>query len=383
MSGTPHPGRPVRLAVLVLPMLLASLPILAETGGRLIGTVVDENLQTLPDVLITVSGPGTVGVRRMQTGKDGRYAFLGLPMNQPFIVRADGEGKVAKVYAGIWVRESGDTRRDFRLRPPGHHETLVVLDGKIPSHRIALEGAKKALPGSAIELDIEGQTLADTRRLAEEMLHQPNAVLALGRSAALLARREGRQTPVVFALVPDPAGDNLPASNICGVALNEGLDQQLDRLSTFAPEVRNLVTLFDPRRQGRSVTELERLARQRGMTLTARSVRSLKDVDRRIAKLAQDPGDAVFLLWDPEFFDEQVLGRIRTFVETRDLVYIVPDASLLAARRTFTDGPGFRGMGERAGVLIGEIYRGLEPLNVGIVFPEKRVFESRAAAPAP
>lgn len=364
-------------------MFLVSPASLGETGGRLIGNAVDENLRPLAGVLVTVSGSGAVGVHNVQTDENGRYAVPGLPMREPLVVRAIAEGKVPKVYVGIWVRLGGDTRRDFRLRPPEHHETLVLLDRRIPSHLLALEGAKRTLPGSALELAIAGETLEDARLVSEEMLHQPNAVLALGRAAARLARRGARQTPVVFALVPDPREGNLLSSTTCGVALNDGLEDQLDRLAAIAPEARNLVTIFDPRRLGRSVTELGRLAKKRGMTVTARSARNLGHVEKAIIKLSRDPGDAFFLLWDPEFFDERTLSLIREFVQTNDLIYIVPDPSLLAAGGTFTDAPGFHAMGERAGVLVGEIFNGLQTLDVGIVFPEEHIFATHREEPAP
>ena len=364
-------------------MFLASTASLGETGGRLIGDAVDENLQPLAGVLVTVSGPGAVGVYSAHTDEKGRYSVLGLPMHEPLVVRAIAEGKVPKVYVGIWVRQGGDTRRDFRLRPPDHHETLVLLDQRIPSHQLALEGARQTLPGSVVELPIKEESLEDARLVSEAVSHQPNAVMALGRTAARLARRGARQTPVVFALVPDPQGDKLLSSTVCGVALNDGLEDQLDRLSKVAPQARSLVTIFDPRRQGRSVTELGRLAKQRGMTLTARSARNIGHVERAIIDLSRDPGDAFFLLWDPEFFDEPTLGLIRGFVQTHDLIYIVPDTSLLAMGGTLTDAPGFRVMGERAGTLIGEIYRGGQPLDIGIVFPEERTVATHPEAPAP
>jgi len=234
-----------------------------------------------------------------------------------------------------------------------------------------------------VELALDGESLENTRRVNDEMMHQPNAVLALGRTAALVARRECRQTPVVFALVPDPRGDNLPSATMCGIALNGGLDAQLERLVSVDSGARSVVTIFDPRRQAVSVPELGRLAKQRGLTLTARPVRSLKNVDRMLADLSADPADAFFLLWDPEFFDAQTLDRIRAFVQEHSMTYIVPDASLLAVGGTFADAPGFEAMGRQAGTLIGEIYRGLPPLEVGVVAAEGRTFTTRLEAPAP
>jgi len=119
------------------------------------------------------------------------------------------------------------------------------------------------------------------------------------------------------------------------------------------------------------------------MAVTARSARNLGHVERAIIKLSRDPGDAFFLLWDPELLDERTLSLIREFVQANDLVYIVPDPSLLAAGGTFTDAPGFHAMGERAGGLVGEIFNGLEPLDVGVVFPEEHTFATYREDPAP
>lgn len=348
---------------------------LAETGGRLVGHVVDENFQPLQEALITVTGTGAVGVYTSRTDEKGWYSIVGLPMHEALIVKGEAPGKIDKVYAGIWVQRGQDTERDFRLRPPGHHEILVLLDPDNPTHVLALEGARSTLPGSIVEAVVKGTTLKDERLVRYEISHLPNAVVSIGRDASLLARREARQSPMIFMLVPDPKGDKLLRSNSCGIALNSGLQEQLARLAEVAPGAKNLVTVFNPRRLARVVRDLRAAAKERGMTLTARSARSVEEAARVLERMRSDPADVFFLLHDPEFFDEPRLSLIRKFVEERDLIYVVPDTYFFDMGGNLTDAPGFRAMGEEAGIIVRHVLGGSPALlELGVVVPDKRTF---------
>lgn len=373
--------RSVALVSAWIVILLLATAAHGETGGRLIGYVVDENQDPLPGAVISVTGTGAVGIYTATSDERGWYAVVGLPLHEPLIVRGRAPGKVPKVYAGIGVKEGGDVRRDFCLRPPDHHELLVLLDPDLPSHVLALAGLRATFDGHIATVEVKGTTMSDERRVREQILRQPNVVAAFGENAARIARREGRQVPVVFTLVPDPRGDKLLTSNTCGVALNGGYAAQLDRLKEIAPDARTVVTVFDPRELAPSVRNLRKEAIERGLELVSLPVRNRRHLERALENLADQPADAFFLLFDPDFFDESKLAMIERFVEQEDLIYIVPDASLLGTDEAFTSAPGFHAMGERTGRLILQMLQDQEmPMQLGVVFPEARDFVVQRSA---
>src|SRR5262245_51223713 len=131
-------NRPVGACGALLIMLaLSAVPAMAQ--GRLSGYVTGEDGSALPGVTIEVTGPGAVGVHHAVSDDRGFYELPGLPPYETLVVSARREGRVPVTYAGLRAVSGHGTRRDFRLRTPGHYEVLVVLDPRIPFHRIALE----------------------------------------------------------------------------------------------------------------------------------------------------------------------------------------------------------------------------------------------------
>src|SRR5688572_27489341 len=145
-------------------LVLAASPAAAQ--GRLSGYVTAEDGRALAGVTIEVTGPGAVGVHHAVSDTRGFYELPGLPPHQTLVVKARQEGRIPVVYAGLRATSGRGTRRDFRLRPPGYHDVLIVLDPRIPFHRIALEGALGTAPRTATVVELSGVRRDDERLLS-------------------------------------------------------------------------------------------------------------------------------------------------------------------------------------------------------------------------
>jgi len=363
-------------------LLLAVAPAFAVWSGRLTGTVTDEDGRPMPGVAITVTGSGTVGRRSATTDDEGVYMVLGLPLREELVVRADAPGKVSMVYRGVLARENYGTRRDFRLRPPGLHEILVIAAPGHEAYGEARAGLDDTIAGRVVTLDLTGRNLHDARALHRSLEDLPNAVIAIGRDAAHLARENIRTVPVVYLMVPDPLGVDMVATNICGVALNGGYESTLERFARFDPAAHRLVTFYDPHRLARAVTDLQQAAAGMGMRLDAVSVDTPSALLSAVSALRPGAYDALFLMMDPGLLDMETLGELGERLATKRLSYIVPDPSLMKRGGTFMFAPGFREMGAEAGRLANSIVAdGLVPSQMGLVFPAARNFavdETRA-----
>src|SRR5688572_29226399 len=214
-----------------LTIALASLLMtssIALAAGRLSGYVTDENGLPLGGVTIEVKGTGTVGLHQAISDARGFYELPGLPQREPLVVTARSDGHVPVVYEGLAARAAHGTRRDIRLRPPGMREVLLVLDARIPYHRIALAGARQEVPGTATVLELSGSRTVDLRSLRRAADTRPNAILAIGSEAARLVRATVPDIPVVYTMVMDPWSEDLAGTNFCGVALNDGFEGALE-----------------------------------------------------------------------------------------------------------------------------------------------------------
>ncbi len=356
----------VALIGVVVLCALAAAAARADDTGRITGRVTDQDARPVVGARVTITGRGAVGRYEAVTDEGGNYAVPGLPLRQPLEVRAEATGLTPMAFSGLLSRPGFGTRRDFRLRPPGSHEVLILVDRGWEHHRTVVDGARSTLDGSITELEIAAGRLRDGRRLKEAMASLPNGVVAVGRRSARLARREIKNAPVVFSMVPDPIGDDLTTTNMCGIALNGGAEGQLDRLSEVDPGARRLVTVYDPRRLARAVLDLRRAAFDRGMTVRAVPARDGRQVVAALEARALDGADAFYLLADPDLLEGDALARIREAVARRGLIAVVPDLALADTATAVSAVPGFHRMGAHAGRLLNVIIStGLAPSSVG------------------
>jgi iron complex outermembrane receptor protein len=100
--------RPVWLLAVLLPLLLATAPLAAQSG-TLQGTVTDSAGATLSNAAVTVEGTGL----RATSGASGGYEIRGVPAGS-FTVRARLIGFQAST-ARVTVEPGATARQDFTL----------------------------------------------------------------------------------------------------------------------------------------------------------------------------------------------------------------------------------------------------------------------------
>jgi ABC-type uncharacterized transport system substrate-binding protein len=246
---------------------------------------------------------------------------------------------------------------------------IVVLDGRVPYHLLALDGARTTLPGKVEVLDL-ARSPSPGRDLMRALEGMPSAVLAIGAEAASLARALVRDVPVIHSMVPDPHPDELAAVNVCGIALVGGFERQIERLRMLDPGVEALGVIYDPSRLTRAVSRLREAAEAAGLRLEAGHVHQSGDLPRALDDLAGRELDAFMVLMDPEVYTAANFAEVQRFAEARDLILIVPDASLARVGKAFSFHPGFWESGAGAGRLVRQIVSGrLSPAEVGILTP--------------
>jgi ABC-type uncharacterized transport system substrate-binding protein len=363
-----------RAMAMAVVLVAATVPALSQGVGSVSGRVTDEQGGPLSGVTITLMSPGVLGTMQATTGEEGRFLIPGVPGIHPLSIRAATPGRVAVEYVGHTARRDGVLQVNFVLRPPGEHDILVLVEGGVPYHEIALEGARSTMPGRVSTMVILDDSATTTRLLRVALERRPNAVLAIGEGAARMARRHIKDTPIVYAMVPDPEDAGLVSANMCGVPLNGGFASQLAHLRHVAPDARRIGTIHRAGRMDDCLRDLRRAADEAGLELTAADVHpgDTKGLERALAALEAEPLDAFLVLMEPGLLDADGFEHLAAFAERRRVVLGVPDPALVTDESTFAFAPGFREMGAFAGTLVRRILEGrAEPSDIGTVFPDR------------
>jgi hypothetical protein len=357
-------------AVAVATAALVATPLMAAEAGQLAGLVTDEEGNAIAGARLTMTGPATAGTRRTTTDAVGRYRLVAMDAVRPVDILVEADGKVAVRYRELRVRPDRLNRLDVRLRSLGTHDVIVLMDPRVPYHRVALDGARSVLSGSARVLEMTDASPSWRQALATALEESPSAVLAIGEEAAGAARSLVRDLPVVHCMVPDPNPSDLASGNLCGVPLVGAVDRQVERLRQLDPRIRRIGTIYDPSRLSDAVARFRRSAAEAGLTLVTGHVHQPEDFPHALDDLVREDPDAFVVLLDPEVYTARNFSLLRQFIEEKDRILIVPDPSMAVVEKSFTFGPGFWDSGAAAGRLVKQIVDGrLRPADIGLWDP--------------
>lgn len=107
-------------------LFLASLPVVAQTTGRLRGTVLDQDGLALPGATVTVSGETLMGGSRVAiTGETGAFRFAALPPGV-YNVIAELDGFKPESLAGVKVSVNATASANFVVYPADFTEVVTV-----------------------------------------------------------------------------------------------------------------------------------------------------------------------------------------------------------------------------------------------------------------
>ncbi len=195
------------------------------------------------------------------------------------------------------------------VNPVLAEEVAILKSAEISAYTEAIQAYKSHLPPSfevGLEYSLQGD-MSKGRNLARRIrASDADIVLAVGLKAALAAKLEILDIPVVFCLVLDPAQYGLPTKNMVGLSLEIPLEQQLKSLQTIVPKLSRLGVLFDPEKTQGMKTRLEEEAEPLGLQIIAQEVGSEQEVAASLRALSSSI-DALWLLPDSTVLTESTL----------------------------------------------------------------------------
>lgn len=260
------------------------------------------------------------------------------------------------------------------LPDPARASEIAVLKSSsdIAAYSQAVETLKAELPASVTvtEYDLQGD-IARGQKLARKVRASDAAVVvAVGLKAALVAKLEIVDVPVIFCMVLDPARYDLRAPNLTGISLQIPIERQFNTIREILPKASRLGVLYDPEKTGGLVEDARRTAKSLGLALIERQVRAEKQVPAALRELLPQI-EALWLVPDSTILTEDSLR----FVLSTALDHSVPVVGFSAE---FVRNGALLGLsvspvdiGKQAGVLAKKILQGEAPPSQTAVPPER------------
>jgi putative tryptophan/tyrosine transport system substrate-binding protein len=190
-------------------------------------------------------------------------------------------------------------------------EISILKSSEIAAYDDAVKGFKATAPSGAIytEYDLQGDLVGGKEIARKIRASGASLVVAVGLKAALVAKQEIGDIPVVFMMILDPQKHHLNGANITGTLLEIPVDRQLKLLRALLPTKHKLGILYDPSKTSSRIKDAEPHAAANEFQLQGFPVTSEKEVPQQLrALLAAD--EALWLIPDSTVLTDESIRFI-------------------------------------------------------------------------
>ena len=190
-------------------------------------------------------------------------------------------------------------------------EIAILKSSSISAYDQAITGFKSTAPAGVIysEYDVQGD-LEQGRKLARKIrASEASLVVAVGLKAALAAKLEIVDIPIVYMMILDPSKHNLTAPNMTGTLLEIPAERQFKILRSFLPELRRLGMLSNSSVNQAKLKDTIAQATSQSFQLQSFPVETEKDVPQQLRTLLGSV-DALLLIPDSTVLTNESIGFI-------------------------------------------------------------------------
>lgn len=209
-------------------------------------------------------------------------------------------------------------------------DIAVLKSADLPYYEQAVLGFKAELPATTTikEYNLHGQLERGLDIARSLRASPPNLVLAVGLKAAMAAKLQIVDQPVVFCMVLNPEAYGLPASNMTGVAVRTPAEVQLSTLRSVMPGRTRIGVLYDEDQSGAFVREARLAAKHQGLDLVAIALQKHEDIPHVLRALLPKI-EVLWLIQDqlvvsesaiPFFIESTLSAKIPLFTFSSTLV---------------------------------------------------------------
>jgi putative tryptophan/tyrosine transport system substrate-binding protein len=226
-----------------------------------------------------------------------------------------------------------------------------------------------------VKADVSDVLLEEGAEAAQKALKKvaeqpPALVLAVGPAAAVNARRQFSDVPVVFVMVPYFQKYDLEGSNTTGVALTSDLSLELTAARALLPKVKRIGVVVDPRYSKAFVDEASQLAQSRGLSLVPIEIDNPTKLDKALAG-AKGRIDGLAVVSDKTVGNAAVVERLLSFARDEALPVIGLAPGQVKQGALFALAPAPLSIGLQAGRVANRILvEKVDPGALAVATPE-------------
>ncbi|RMH06920.1 MAG: hypothetical protein D6704_06090 [Nitrospirae bacterium] len=255
------------------------------------------------------------------------------------------------------------------------HEVAILQSAEVAAYRQAIDAFQAHLLSQAgltvTTYNLQG-SIERGRKLGQKLrASDVSVVLAVGTKAAIAAKLELVDIPVIYCMVLYPERYALTAPNMTGIQLHIPPIRQFALIKKLIPHIQKIGVVFDPDRTAHLIQQAQQGTAAQGLTLIQRSVSSQIEVPSTVRALLAAI-DALWLVPDSTVLSEDSFNFLlkATLDAKVPLIGFSPElarsGALLSIYVDYTD------VGKQAAELANRILRG-SPIPTQALLPLQHV----------
>ncbi len=205
----------------------------------------------------------------------------------------------------------------YVLPPPSEAadiEIAILKSSDLKAYNEAIQGFKATAPRAALysEYDLRGD-LEQGKQLARKIrASESSLVVAVGLKAALAAKLEISDIPVLYMMILDPLKHGLTTANMTGILPAIPDERQFKIVRTLLPTTRRIGVLYDPAKTAAKLKEAATHAAGYDFQLQGFPVENEKDVSHQLRSLVAS-SEALWLIPDSTVLTDE---SVRFLIES-------------------------------------------------------------------
>ncbi|MFT3842075.1 MAG: ABC transporter substrate binding protein [Myxococcaceae bacterium] len=220
------------------------------------------------------------------------------------------------------------------------------------------------------ELTLDSAPDAASKAVKKLAENPPSLVLAVGPAAAVEAKRQLTQVPLIFVMVPYFQKYELEAPNVTGIALTSDLTPELTALHAMLPKVKRVGIVEDPRWSQKLTETAAQAAGELSLSVVAIEVDAPARLDKAL-KAARPKIDALVMISDRTVGNTAVIERLISFSADEKLPLVALAPGQVKAGALFAVAPSPSAIGAQAGRLANRVLiEKIDPGALAVAPPE-------------
>ncbi|NGZ04343.1 MAG: hypothetical protein CV090_14985 [Nitrospira sp. WS238] len=249
-------------------------------------------------------------------------------------------------------------------------EIALLKSSDLKAYNDAIDGFKATAPGGTTytEYHLRGDSERGRQLARKIRASAPSLVVAVGLKAALAAKIEIVDTPILYLMILDPLKHQLTTANMTGVLLDIPTDRQFKITRAFLPTLRRIGMLYDPDKTTTKLKEAEPRAASHDFQLRGFPVENGKEIPQQLRTLLSE-SDALWLVPDSTVLTDESIRFILESALTKQVPVIGFSSELTRLGALLSMSIDYRDIGRETGLLAKRILDGekvlpLKPLPV-------------------